>query len=180
MYLYAFGTWKGPSVGWEKKRGRGDAYFTYVYGCNLVEVEIDGSTGKVSTLNAIAAHDVGRAINPTLLLGQIYGGMTMGLGQALTEEIINNKGEIQNLNLNKYKIPRTTDIPKMEAIIVENPDKAGPWGAKSIGEPTNEMMAGAIANAIYNATGYRSYKLPIRAKEILGYLETPPLSEAVD
>ena len=90
----------------------------------------------------------------------------MGMGQALTEEVVHHEGKIQNLNLNKYKIFRSTDIPNMQALIIENPDPAGPWGAKSIGEPVNELMAGAIANAVFNATGIRFYELPIRAERL--------------
>jgi len=166
MYLYALGTWRGPKVGWDEEKGQGNAYFTYVYACNAAEVEVDANSGKVKVLRSVAAHDVGRAINPQMLEGQIYGGMLMGMGQALTEEIIHEDGKIKNLNLNKYKIARSIDTPEMEAIIVENPDPAGPWGAKSIGEPTNELMAGAIANAIFNATGYRAYELPIKAENV--------------
>lgn len=162
MYLYAFGVWRGPKVGWDEETGQGNAYFTYVYGCNVVEVEVDAQTGKVKVLSSIGAHDVGRAINAPMLKGQIYGGMVMGMGQALSEEIIHQDGKIQNLNFNNYRITRSIDVPEMKALIVENPDPAGPLGAKSIGEPTNELMAGAIANAVFNATGKRVTKLPIK------------------
>ncbi len=171
IILYAFGTWKGSKVGWDDDKGKGDAYFTYVYGCNCVEVEVDATTGKIKVLSSIGSHDVGRVIDPQMLKGQIYGGMTMGLGQALMEEVIHQDGMIQNLNFNNYKIPRSTDVPDMKAHIVENPDPAGPYGAKSIGEPTNELMAGAIANALFNATGIRVKKLPITKEMILEGLQ---------
>lgn len=172
MYLYALGIWRGPKVGWDEHKGQGDAYFTYVYGCNVAEIEVDATTGKVKVVNAVGSHDIGRAINPQMLAGQIYGGMVMGMGQALSEEIVHVDGKIQNTNLNKYKIFRSTDVPNMEAVIVENPDPAGPWGAKSIGEPANELMAGAIANAVFNATGVRIYELPIKAEKLLLQLKT--------
>lgn len=170
MYLHALGTWRGPKVHWKEDKGQGDAYFTYVYGCNAVEVEVDGATGKVKVTKAVGAHDVGRTINPQMTTGQVYGGMMMGMGQALTEEIIHQEGKIQNANFNKYRIVRSTDVPEMEAVIIENPDPAGPWGAKSIGEPVNELMAGAIANAVFNATGFRTTELPIRPEKILKYI----------
>lgn len=170
MYLFALGTWRGPKVGWDKELGRGDAYFTYVYGCNVVEIEVDEPSGKIKILGSLGGHDVGRAINPQMLLGQIYGGMIMGMGQALSEEIIHENGKIQNTNLNKYKVVRSTDVPEMEALIVENPDPSGPWGAKSIGEPTNELMAGAIANAVFNATGVRVTGLPIKQELVRSWV----------
>ena len=176
LYLYALGIWRGPKVGWDEEKGRGDAYFTYVYGCNATEVEIDAETGKVKVLYAVGAHDVGRAINPQMLVGQIQGGMVMGMGQALFEEVKSEAGVIQNTNLNKYKIPRTTDTPPMDAVIVQNPDPSGPWGAKSIGEPTNELMAGAIANAVFNATGVRIRSLPVRPETIIQGLQKEPNS----
>ncbi|MBI2092830.1 MAG: xanthine dehydrogenase family protein molybdopterin-binding subunit [Deltaproteobacteria bacterium] len=167
IYLHAVGVWHGPKVHWDEEKGSGDAYFTYVYGCNAVELEIEAPAGRVRLLSAIGAHDCGRAINPQMVQGQIYGGMMMGMGQALTEEIIVKDGKIENLNYNKYKIARSTDVPDMQALIIENPDPAGPWGAKSIGEPVNELMAGAIANAVYYATGFRASKLPIKPEDIL-------------
>lgn len=173
--LHALGEWKGPKVSWKEETGQGDAYFTYVYGCNAVEIEVNALTGQVDVIYAIGAHDVGRAINPQMLAGQIYGGLTMGMGQALSEEIVHKDGKIENLNFNKYKITRSTDVPQMDAVIIENPDPAGPWGAKSIGEPTNELMAGAIANALFNATGYRTLELPIKAEKVLEFIKRSPL-----
>jgi CO/xanthine dehydrogenase Mo-binding subunit len=169
-FPYAFGVFKAPRVTWEERTGQGDAYFTWVYGCQAVELTVNKKTGKVKLLNAVAAHDIGRAINPGMVKGQIFGGMAMGTGFGLHEEIKLKDGKITNLNLNTYRMPRATDLPEMKANLVENPDPVSPSGAKSIGEPANEIMAPAIANAIYHATGRRHFALPIR---LAGAAEEP-------
>ena len=161
-FPFAFGVFKAPRVTWDEHTGQGDAYFTWVYGCQAVELTVNKKSGKVKLLNAVAAHDVGRAVNPEMVRGQIYGGMAMSAGYALHEEVKAPDGKITTLNLNTYRIPRSMDLPEMKAIIVENPDPVSPSGAKSIGEPANEILAPAIANAIYHATGRRHFSLPIR------------------
>ncbi len=165
-YLHALGVFQAPTVSWEEARGRGNAYFTYVYGCQACEVEVEAKTGKVRVTNVVAAHEVGRAINPQMAAGQIFGGILMGLGFALKEEIRHQSAVIQNTNLGTYTIPRATDAPEMTAILVENPDPVGPWGAKSLGEPTNELMGAAVANAIYSATGVRLFETPMTPERV--------------
>jgi CO/xanthine dehydrogenase Mo-binding subunit len=96
-----------------------------------------------------------------MVLGQMYGGIAQAAGQALMEDLGIENGRIKNLNLNSYKIPRAKDLPDIKGIIVENRDPNSPTGAKGIGEPALELMAPAIANAVYNATGIRVHKLPI-------------------
>lgn len=162
IFPYAFGYFQAPSVTWDEETGQGDAYFTYVYSCQAAEVEVDRKTGKVKVLKVTAAHDIGKAINKEMVEGQIFGGIVQGMGMTLTEDIQCVDGFIQQLNLNKYKIPKATDMPDMKAIIIENPDPSSPTGAKGIGEPALEITAPAIANAVYNATGYRSYSMPIK------------------
>ena len=161
---YAFGTFNAPAVSWDEHTGQGNAYFTWVYGCQAVELTVNKKTGRVRLLNMVASHDVGRAVNRDMLLGQFYGGMAMGAGYALFEQIQNENGKIQNTNFNTYRVPHSTDLPEMTGIIIENPDPLSPSGAKSIGEPANELMAPAIANAIYNATGVRHFSLPIKVE----------------
>lgn len=170
--LHALGVWHGPRTSWHEDTGQGDAYFTYVYGCQAVEISVDGKTGKIRALKAVGAHDVGKAVNPQMAMGQIYGGMIMGLGFAIKEELIHKEGVIQNLNFNKYRILTSVEIPEMEAILVENGDPAGPWGAKALGEPVNELMGGAMANAVYYATGVRARELPITAEKIMQTLNS--------
>ena len=162
QFPHAFAVFRAPTVTWDEHNGQGKAYFTWVYGCQAIELAVNRRTGKVRLLNAVAAHDVGTAVNREMLEGQFYGGMAMGIGYALHEDLEVVDGRIQNANLNAYRIPRAMDMPEMKAIIIENPDPQSPSGAKSIGEPTNELMAPAIANAIFNATGKRHFRLPIR------------------
>ncbi|HTY07996.1 MAG TPA: molybdopterin cofactor-binding domain-containing protein, partial [Candidatus Edwardsbacteria bacterium] len=161
-YPYAFGTFKAPRVSWDEHTGQGNAYFTWVYGCQAVELTVNKRTGRVKLLGMAAAHEVGRAVNPPMVLGQFYGGMAMGAGYALFEEVKAGAGKIENTNFDHYRVPRATDLPEMRGIIIEHPDPLSPSGAKSIGEPANELMAPAIANAIANATGVRHFTLPIR------------------
>jgi CO/xanthine dehydrogenase Mo-binding subunit len=168
-FPFALGTFKAPRVTWDEHTGQGDAYFTWVYGCQAVELTVDKKSGKVKLLNAVAAHDVGRAVNPEMVRGQIYGGMAMSAGYGLHEEVKAPDGKMTTLNLNTYRIPRSMDLPEMKAIIIENPDPVSPTGAKSIGEPANEILAPAIANAIFHATGRRHFSLPIH----LGALPEP-------
>ncbi|MCX7958640.1 MAG: molybdopterin-dependent oxidoreductase, partial [Deltaproteobacteria bacterium] len=159
---YAFGTFKAPDVDWDEHVGKGKAYFTWVYGCQAIELTVNKRTGKIKPMNVYMAHDVGKVINKEMLLGQFYGGIAMGLGYGLLEEVKIENGRITTLNFNRYRIARSTDMPEIYAYIIENPDPNSPSGAKSIGEPANELMAPAIANAVYAATGRRFTKLPIK------------------
>jgi xanthine dehydrogenase molybdenum-binding subunit len=146
---------------------KGNLSMTYAYGTHGVEVEVDRETGKVKILKYVAAHDVGRAINPMLLEGQIYGAVCMGVGYGLTEQLILDKGECMNPSFRDYKVLTAKDVIPVESIIVETMDKDGPFGAKGIGEPGCVPTAPAIANAIYDAIGIRIYDLPITSEKIL-------------
>jgi len=146
---------------------KGNLSMTYAYGTHGVEVEVDQETGKVKILKYIAAHDVGRAINPMLLEGQIYGAAAMGTGYALTEQLILEKGEVMNANFRDYKILSAKDVIPVEPVIVETIDQDGPYGAKGIGEPGCVPTAPAIANAIFDAIGVRIKDLPITPEKIV-------------
>ncbi len=161
-YPFAFGEYKAPPVSWDDDIGRGDAYFTYVYSCNVVEVLVNKKTGKIKIISITAGHDIGRAVNVEMVKGQIYGGIAQGIGMALSEEVIIVDGKIENPNFNKYKIPRASDFPEIKTLIIENEDPSTPSGLKGIGEPATEIMAPALANAVYNATGRRFFSLPIK------------------
>lgn len=167
VYLTTYGWYVSPDISWDEETGHGNPYFTYVYGCQVAEVEVDTATGEIDVLNMTAAHDVGRAINPANVKGQIYGGISMGLGYGIMEEIETDDGYIENTNFDQYMIPTVKDMPDIEPIIVENPDPNGPFGAKSIGEPTLELGAAAIANAVANATKKRIRSLPLNLERII-------------
>ena len=151
---------------------KGNYSMTYAFGTTGVEVEVDKQTGEVSILNMVAAHDVGKAINPTLIKGQIYGAVYTGSGYALTEEIKLQKGKVMNPNFRDYKILTAKDDIPIEAVIVELGDADGPYGAKGIGEPGLVPTAPAIANAIYDAIGVRITELPITPEKVLDAIKT--------
>ncbi len=138
------------------ENGQGVPYAVFGFGAHLAEIEVDVELGTVRVLKVTAAHDVGRAINPTLIEGQIEGGVAQGLGMALMEEFFPGKGE----NLHDYLIPSAGDIPPIESILIEDPSPVGPFGAKGIGEQAVIPTAPAILNALHDAIGIRVPKVP--------------------
>jgi xanthine dehydrogenase molybdenum-binding subunit len=146
---------------------KGNLSMTYAFGTTGVEVEVDEETGEVTILKLIAAHDVGKAMNPTLLLGQIYGAVYTGVGYGLTEEIKVVNGRVMNPNFRDYKMLTAKDVIPITPVVIEPGDKDGPFGAKGIGEPGLVPTAPAIANAIYDAIGVRITDLPITPEKIL-------------
>ena len=152
--------------------GQGSPYAVYGYGAHLAEVEVDLRLGTVKVLQIVAAHDVGRAINPMLVEGQIEGGVAQGIGMALMEEFIPGRGE----NLHDYLIPTIGDVPPIRSILVECASSAGPFGAKGIGEQALIPTAPAILNAIHHATGARITRTPAtpdRVRAAIRALEQP-------
>jgi aldehyde oxidoreductase len=145
-----------PSTSPLNDNGQGIPYAVYGFGAHLAELEVDTELGTIKVLKITAAHDVGRAINPTLVEGQIEGGAAQGLGMALMEEFFPGKGE----NLHDYLIPTIGDMPPVESILIEDPSPAGPFGAKGVGEQALIPTAPAILNALYDAVGVRIRKLP--------------------
>ena len=150
---------------------KGNLSMTYAFGTTGVEVEVDKETGVVTILKLVAAHDVGKAINPTLLLGQIYGAVYTGVGYGLTEEIKIEKGRVMNPNFLDYNMLTAKDAVPIVPVIIEPGDKDGPFGAKGVGEPGLVPTAPAIANAIYDAIGVRIKDLPITPEKILSALK---------
>ncbi len=146
---------------------KGNLSMTYTFGVHGVRVKVDEETGKVKILQYVAAHDVGKAINPMLLEGQVYGGVMMGIGYALTEQILSEKGQCMNPNFRDYKILTAKDVVPVKAPVLETPDPDGPFGAKGIGEPGCVPTAPAIANAVYDAVGVRVKDLPLTPERVL-------------
>lgn len=147
--------------------GSGSPWQSYVFGSQVAEVEVDTYTGEVQVLGIWAAHDVGRAINPRGIEGQIEGGVVQGLGQALMEDYQTVEGHTTTNGFAKYILPTSLDIPQINCIIVEDPDPLSPLGAKGIGEPSLLPTAPAIINAIYDAVGVRITSLPATPEKIL-------------
>jgi xanthine dehydrogenase molybdenum-binding subunit len=140
----------------------------HTFGTQIVEVEVDEETGQVALTRIVAAHDVGCAINPQGVEGQIQGGVTQAIGHTLMEEVkYSPNGDPQNAGFLDYKIPSILDLPLIEPVIVEEADEEGPFGARGVGEPPILAMAPAIANAIEDAVGVRITSLPITAEKVL-------------
>jgi CO/xanthine dehydrogenase Mo-binding subunit/aerobic-type carbon monoxide dehydrogenase small subunit (CoxS/CutS family) len=145
----------------------GDMHVAFSFATQAALVEVDLDTGEVHVLKIIAANDIGRAINPIGLQGQVEGGVIMGLGNALTEEYIIEKGIPFTNTLARYKMPGIKYTPEITSIIVEEPTADGPYGAKGVGEISSIPTTPAICNAIYNACGVRVYSLPFDQDKLL-------------
>ncbi len=139
----------------------------------FVEVEVDTETGEVKPLKMVIAYDIGKAINPINVEGQLEGGAAQGIGYALTEDFVvdMDTGVTITDSFSTYKIPSTLDLPEIEIILVEKPDPTGPFGAKCVGEPGLVTIAPSIANAIYDAVGARVRELPMTPEKILRELK---------
>lgn len=143
----------------------------FSFGAQVAEVEVDPETGVVKLLKMTVAHDVGRAVNPMAVEGQIDGQVFSGMGQTLTEECIMEQGRVMNPSLLDYRLPRPFEVPEIDYIIVETIDPFGPFGAKEVGEGPITAVSPAIANAVSNAIGYRITELPITPERVLRVLK---------
>ncbi|HDP37349.1 MAG TPA: xanthine dehydrogenase family protein molybdopterin-binding subunit [Candidatus Atribacteria bacterium] len=156
----------------DPKTGQGEkVYVAYTFVTQVIEVEVDTDTGIVEVLNVYTAADIGKAINPKNVEGQIEGGTVQGIGMALMEEQVIKEGITLNPDLTGYLIPTSMDTPYFTTRLVENEDSEGPFGAKGIGEPATIAATPAIANAIYDAIGVRIFDLPITPEKILKALK---------
>ena len=145
------------------------------FATQFCDVEVDPETGKVKILRFVAAQDVGRAIHPSYVEGQIQGGVTQGIGWALNEEYIyNSRGLMENAGFLDYRIPVSSDLPMIEPILVEVPNPAHPFGAKGVGEVNIVPPMAAIANAIENAIHRRMTELPMSPPRVLAALAEGP------
>jgi len=147
----------------DPETGQGAPYATYAFATHLAEVEVDTETGKVKVNRVIASHDVGKAIHPKNVIGQIMGGVAMGTGFALMEEFVSG----ETTSFVNYLIPTSKDVPEVIPILVEEEEPTGPFGAKGVGEPALIPSAPAILNAIANAIGQRIYHLPANLERVL-------------
>jgi xanthine dehydrogenase molybdenum-binding subunit len=136
-------------------------HFAFSFAAQAAEVEVNVQTGEVRVLRVIAANDVGKAINPLGLQGQVEGGVVMGLGNALTENFIVENGYVVTDRLARYRIPTIAQTPEIVSIVVEDPTTDGPYGAKGVGEISSIPTTPAVTNAIYNAVGVRVDRLPV-------------------
>ena len=156
IVLEGVGRWDPPTTPLDAN-GQGVPYATYGFAAQMAEVEVDTVLGTTKVIEIVAAHDVGRAINPTLVEGQIHGGIAQGLGMALMEEFIPGRTE----NLHDYLIPTAGDMPAIKTYLIEDAEPEGPFGAKGVGEPALIATAPAILSAIRHATGVRLTRVPV-------------------
>lgn len=162
----------------DPETGQGNAYSVYAWASQIAVVEVDTETGKVDVLRLIAAHDVGKAINPRNVEAQIEGGAVMGLGYALEEKLQVKDGIVQNPSLGEYMLPTSLDVPEIEPYIVEVPAPHGPYGAKGVGEPALLPTAPAILNAIANALDIRVTELPANLENLHRLIRQKERTEA--
>ncbi len=160
-----------PYTSFDDETGQGWAYFTYASATNIAEVEVDLKTAVISVLRITAAHEMGRAINPQQVEGQIQGGTLQGMGYALSEEILHENGTMITTDLSTYIIPTSVDAPVIDPIIVEEPFPDGPYGAKGFGELPLMGVAPAVVNAVKHATGVRSFEIPITPERLFALLK---------
>ncbi len=166
--IEALATFYGPKGKGLDKSLHADRFFPdFTFGTHLADVEVDLDTGELTLLRYIAAHDVGRAINPLSVEGQIAGAAVQGLGQAMLEDVVVENGVNMTPGLFQYLIPTFTDVPDIECIIIESGEGLGPFGARGIGEPPIGPPLGAIANAVTDAVGARPMSLPITPERVL-------------
>ena len=173
LALYAQGKWQVPTITWDFERGTGVPYHCYTFGAQVAEIEISLSTGVTRMLGVWSAHDGGRIIFPEGAYGQLYGGIAMGIGYALTEGMSYYRGYPQNLNFRDYQIPTARVIPQMDGTFIQCDHPDGPYGALNLAEPMMIATAPAIANAIFQATGKRWRRFPLSPKLILTGEDAP-------
>jgi CO/xanthine dehydrogenase Mo-binding subunit len=169
--LTAEGWYAPPRKEWNETMGLGEAYAVYCFATQIAEVTVDLRSGRVRLDHVTAAHDVGRAINPSTLTGQVEGGIVQGMGYALMEELKVENGICLNPNFTDYLIPSSADLPTVDTHLVELPYSRGPYGAKGVGEPSLIPIAAAIANAVSFACRFRFTHVPLTPERLLTTLE---------
>ena len=160
-----------PASEMQDREFKGNVSPTYAFGTHVVELEVDTETGIIRVLKVTAAHDVGRVINALGIEGQVEGGIVMGLGYALTENLVVENGIVKNPCFRDYKLYTAPEIPEIDMTFVETMEPEGPAGAKGVGEAPSICISAAVVNALYNATGVRFYQLPLTPENVLGRLK---------
>jgi len=157
---------KPPEIVWDEVLYQGDAYGSYGWACDVVEVEVDPATWQVNPVKLTSVHEIGKAIHPRLAVGQIQGGTAQGLGWALLEEVVMRDGRMANNSFTNYIVPTTLDTPDMEIVLLERPYRHGPFGAKGVGEMPIDGPAPAVINALRHA-GYDLREIPATPERVM-------------
>src|SRR6266853_2043929 len=155
-----------PEMNWEETAYRGDAYGSYGWACDVVEVEVDRDTWAVRPIKLTTVHEIGKAIHPMLVAGQIEGGTAQGLGWALLEDVVMRDGRMENHTLTNYIVPTTLDTPEIDVVVLERPYKHGPFGAKGVGEMPIDGPAPAVVNALRHA-GFDVREIPATPEKLM-------------
>jgi CO/xanthine dehydrogenase Mo-binding subunit len=172
------GSYNPPTSPIDFRTGEGNVSGSYGFEAQIAEVEVDKETGEVTILKLWDAHDIGKAINPQSVEGQIEGSLAMGIGYTFLENLhFDKKGRPANGNFANYRLPRTMGMPPMESIMIETIDPEGPFGAKGMGEASLLPTSAAIANAIEDAIGVRIKDLPITPEKIINALKEKEMAK---
>ena len=150
---------------------KGDMHIAFSFASQAAEIELNTNTGEIKVLHVISANDVGKAINPVGLQGQVEGGVVMGVGHTLLENFITEEGVVVTDHMSRYRIPSIMHTPKVTSIVVEDPVSSGPYGAKGVGEIVLIPTQPAITNALYNITGLRLHSLPVDQEVVLQHIK---------
>jgi 4-hydroxybenzoyl-CoA reductase alpha subunit len=165
--LVGHGTYSPPKLGGSFKGAAVGTSPAYSFAAQVIEVQIDEETGQIVVKDAWDIHDCGTVINPALVEGQVHGGLYMGIGEAIWEEVLfDEKGRILNPNLGEYRMPTALDVPMFHSLVVESSDPAGPWGVKEVGEGATVPTEGSVANAVFDATGVFIDSLPLTYEKV--------------
>lgn len=162
LQLAVEGYWQIPHIHWDFEKGQGEPYFTYCYGAQIAEVEVHQLTKEIKVTHIWAAHDGGTIVYPAGAKGQMIGGIVQGIGYALTEGFTYQDGYPQKTSLKLYTIPKATQVPEIEVFLLPTKQPEGPYGAKGLAEPPIVATAPAIANAVFQATGVRLTRFPLK------------------
>jgi CO/xanthine dehydrogenase Mo-binding subunit len=165
--LSAQGYWQLPEIHWNFETGAGVPYFMYCYGAQVAEVEVNLRSAEVKVIKIWAAHDAGKIIFPGGAKGQMIGGISQGLGYALTEGFTFTNGYPDKLTLKQYTMPTALSMPEVDLTYLDTIQPEGPFGAKGLAEPALISTAPAIANALFQATGQRLRSLPLAVEKIM-------------